>query len=249
MSDDPRTPARDERHHELAAAYLDGVATPEERAEVEASPELLALVATFRAQADGLRAVPAAPAAHREAAVAAALAEFAGAPVAPPLPANVVGLRRTRRLVTVAAGVAAAGVLGVVGIAALGSSSGRGDASSGERLEVSTLGTGQDAVVAVGSTGDAKAEGSGGIQTPIVGPASAAPEISTEAELRELAQRGTDTAFVAPSFELGCSLPGSSEVLTEITWRGTPALVLRDTVTGLITAIDAQCTVLASVEP
>ena len=31
--------------HELASAYLDGVASPTERAQVEASPELQALVA------------------------------------------------------------------------------------------------------------------------------------------------------------------------------------------------------------
>ena len=255
MSDDTRTPPRDERHHQLAAAYLDGVATPEEQAEVEASPELQALVATFRAQADALRAVAPAPDARREAALATALAEFTGAPaapVAPPLPTNVVAFRRNRRIVSIAAGVAAAGVLGVVGISALGSSSDRGAGTSAERLEASTLGTGQDVIAVAGDTSDAKSNGSaepGSIQTPIVGPATAAPEITTEAELRELAQQGTDTAFVAPSFELSCSLPTGSEVVTEITWQGTPALVLRDTVTGLITAIDAQCTVLASVEP
>lgn len=259
MSDETRTPPRDERHHEVAAAYLDGVATPAEQAEVAASEELQALVTAFRVQAEALRDVPGPDTARREQAMAAALAEFdlaAGAPVAPPLPTNVVALRRTRRLVTIAAGVAAAGVIGVVGITSLGSDKSTGDSSrTAENLEVATLGSGDTQAVASDNSSDAKTDGStfapssGGSLGPITGPAAAVPEIGDQAGLRELAQQGTATAFVAPSFEMSCPLPTGSDVVAEITWQGTPALVLRDTVTGLITAIDAQCTVLATVEP
>ena len=45
--------------HELASAYLDGVASPAERAEVEASPELQALVASFAAVRAHVADVPA----------------------------------------------------------------------------------------------------------------------------------------------------------------------------------------------
>ena len=50
----------------------------------------------------------------------------------------------------------------------------------------------------------------------------------------------------ATSFAFDCTLTANQVILLEISWRGTPAVAVRDTVTGVIQAIDAQCNVLAS---
>ena len=72
---------------ELASAYLDGEATADERARVEADPELLAEVARLRHIGDAVAATSPASPAHRDAAIAAALSVFdelrVGGPTAP----------------------------------------------------------------------------------------------------------------------------------------------------------------------
>ncbi|MGB8858768.1 MAG: hypothetical protein WCC60_05905 [Ilumatobacteraceae bacterium] len=125
--------------HELASAYLDGDVDAAEHARVESSPELQALVQSFRRVRDGLGDVPAAPVAARDAAFAAAFAEFDAAfatptsatPVAtrPPAPtvAPVIPLSSRRRWAGPLLSAAAAVVLlGVVGAAII---NGRGDDS------------------------------------------------------------------------------------------------------------------------
>ncbi len=119
--------------HELASAYLDGDVTEVERAQVEASPDLSALVATMRDVRSQLSDVPPASAAAREAALAAMLAEFdapsaiAGEPATPPAAAaaatapaagsNVVSLASRRRwparVMSAAAGLLVVGAVGV----------------------------------------------------------------------------------------------------------------------------------------
>lgn len=284
MSDETLSP-----DHELASAYVDGQASAPERAQVEASPELLALVQSYRTVRASMQAVPPAPAAARTAALSAALAEFDGlgattsgetvtplapvAPVAPPRP-NVVPFERRRRWNRVLAAAAAVAIVGVAGVALAGMFGASSDdsASSGTILsaDANTESLGSSKVGVAGIT-DATSDstGTGGTASitadPNVAPpatgdslrpvetigsidggASAVPEYDDPAALRALPE---PTTQVAPSFEFSCPLDGTQDVVLEITWRGTPALVVRDTVTRLITVLDAQCTVLATVQP
>jgi hypothetical protein len=48
---------------------------------------------------------------------------------------------------------------------------------------------------------------------------------------------------------LRCPLGTHQVFVAEIVWKTTPAVVVRDTVTGVIQAIDDQCTVLAEATP
>jgi hypothetical protein len=81
----------------------------------------------------------------------------------------------------------------------------------------------------------------------INGPVSAVPEVRTQDDLRTTV--AAVQAPVQPSFEFDCTLGSTQDIVAEITWKGTPAVVVRDTVTGVITALDAQCTALATVTP
>ena len=87
--------------------------------------------------------------------------------------------------------------------------------------------------------------GSVGTIGSIDGGGSSAPAYSDPATLRGLPE---PTAQVSPSFVLGCSLSSDQEILLEITWRGTPAVVVRDTVSGVITVLDPQCNTLVTVD-
>lgn len=116
---------------ELVTAYVDGEATPGERARVEAEPDLLAEVERQRVVRAQLHDVGAAASTAREHAIAAALAVFdgdvaggtgsAGASRAPDrtVPTNIVPLAQRRRLrwmqgLSAAAAVAAVAVAGAV---------------------------------------------------------------------------------------------------------------------------------------
>ena len=107
------------------SAILDGTATADERALVEASPELGGLVDELRTHRQAIVEVEV-PDAVRESAIAAALAAFdelhvAAAPLAAAAvaPANVVSLDRRRRMYRRVTGAAAAVIVVVVGVAAL----------------------------------------------------------------------------------------------------------------------------------
>ena len=118
--------------HELASAYLDDVASPAERAAVDASPELQSIVASFAVVRAKLADVHAVAETTREAAFAAAFAEFdAPATVAVAATAAVIPLsskrRWTRPLMSAAAAVL---LVGAIGIAASGSLSGNDSESS-----------------------------------------------------------------------------------------------------------------------
>lgn len=118
--------------HELASAYLDGVASAAERAQVEASLELQALVASFTDVQAQVAAVPNAAADTREAAFAAAFAEF-GAPALVPAAAHatIIPLSAKRRWARPMLSVAAAVLLvGAIGVAANGGLSGDDSESS-----------------------------------------------------------------------------------------------------------------------
>ena len=275
MSDETLSPDPEHDGALLAAAYLDGLATPEERVLVEASPQLMATVAEFRRIRDGLADVPPAPNGPRERAVAAALAEFdraaqvaaaAAAPVAPTT-SNVV-MMRSRRWSKVLAAAAGLAIVGVVGVAALGSfgSSDSDMSSSGAdpaeaRTAVDAAGdqplSSQEAMVSTagGESGGGATEttAAGGVEPNSVAtigainePGSPVPQLEQTSDLATVPE---PQAKVAPSFTFDCPLADTEEVLAEVTYQGTPAVVVRDTVTGVISAVDSQCTVLASVQP
>lgn len=284
MSDEPLSPDHEQASALLASAYVDGQATAQERAQVEASPELLALVQTYRTIRTSMRAVAPPSAQARDAALAAALATFdglgvedvvaatapertgvaAGAPVAPPRP-NVVSIERRRRWNQVLVAAAAVAIVGVAGVALAGMFSGsdQDSASTGSVLaadantesagssKVGVAGVEDGTVAAI--TSDPAAPPSSDISTQptetigsIDGGASPVPEYTEPAALRSLPE---PTSRVAPTFEFECPLESTQELVLEITWRGTPALVVRDTVTRLITVLDAQCTTLVTVQP
>lgn len=274
MSDETLSPDPEHDGALLAAAYLDGHATPEERAIVEASPQLMATVATFRRIRDGLADVPPAPVGPRERGIAAALAEFdrtaqvaaAAAPVAPA--ASNVTVMRSRRWSKVLAAAAGLAIVGVVGVAALGSfgSSDSDMSSSGAdpaeaRTAVDAAGdqplSSQEAMVSTaggeGGGGATETTAAGGVEPNSVAtigainePGSPVPQLEQTSDLATVPE---PQSKVAPSFTFDCPLADTEEVLAEVTYQGTPAVVVRDTVTGVISAVDSQCTVLASVEP
>lgn len=106
---------------DLASAYLDGTATTAERAQVEADPELVSLVARLREISAAVRDAPPPDDAIREQAIGAALS-VADAPDhgrTDALGATVVALRRPRsaRVLSYAAALLAVGVLGAVVVA------------------------------------------------------------------------------------------------------------------------------------
>jgi len=124
--------------HELASAYLDGVASPDERVLVEASPELMALVASFTSVRALLADVPPVAVATREGALVAAFAEF-DEPALTPAAADaaIIPLSATRRWARPVLSVAAAVLLvGAIGVAAKGGLSGD-DKSSSASMETS----------------------------------------------------------------------------------------------------------------
>ncbi len=257
--------------HELASAYLDGEATAHERAMVEASPELLALVASFRQVRDTLGQVPAAPVAQRDTAIAAALAEFDRPATVPAAPSNVVPFARRQRWSKVIGVAAAVMLMGVVGVAAVNSFKGSDDSQSS-----STAGDDQFTVAAGDAQKTASQDSSG---RPVVtigainAPAVAVPQFTDPSQLRamptpealpagtvaasapdSIASDGgvaadTTAAAATPMFSLECPLTEHQVVLGEIVWMDTPAVAVRDTVTGVTQALDHQCNVLISVEP
>lgn len=278
MSDETLSPDPEHDGALLAAAYLDGLATPDERARVEASPQLMAIVASFTRVRDGLTDVPSAPVGPRERGIAAALAEFdrlqaapaaapAAAAAAAPLAPNVVPMRSRRwgKVLTIAAGLA---LVGVVGVAALGSMGGSDQDSSSvadpaqARTAVDAVGdeplASQEALSTVavaggGSEGGTETTAAGQSQTNTVEtigainqPGSPVPQLDESSDLRALPE---PKLAVAPSFTFECPLSDTEEILAEVTYQGTPAVVVRDTVTGVISALDSQCTVLASLQP
>ncbi len=267
--------------HELASAYLDGVASPAERAQIEASPELLTLVASFAAVRIQLAEVPATAGDHRDAAIASALAEFDYPALAPTsTDSAIIPLRAKRRWARPVLSVAAAVLLaGAIGLAAKGGLSG-GDKSSSATLDSSAKVASADPANESRMTSDTMAAMAPSTIGSIGGSAQAALVIDTPEQLAALAVTTTadipgatagspdgtaaasdTTASVdtnPPSTPaeftsstrnaLGC-LTSQQEFLADIQYQGTFAIAARDTVSGMISAIADDCTVLATVGP
>jgi hypothetical protein len=134
---------------ELVSAYLDGDATPAERARVESDPVLLAQVERFRLVAAALREPVTPDPARKEQAIAAALGVLDGS-VAPfpaggrqlPPPAARPGGRRPNRWLTLAAAAAVAAVVAVAGVALTSGDDNNDTASSTTETEpTGTTGT------------------------------------------------------------------------------------------------------------
>lgn len=140
--------------HELASAHLDGATSADERAQVQASPELTALVDSFAALRTELADVPPVAATVRDASIAAALAHFdelradgAGATaVAASASAPVVQLDARRRwptwVMSAAAGLA---LLGAVGIGVLGSGGSDSESSATQAAKDADLSIAREA--------------------------------------------------------------------------------------------------------
>ena len=263
--------------HELASAYLDGVASPADRAQVEASPELLSLVASFAAVRARLADVPPVSSAARASAFAAAFAEFdvpdlslaaAGASVIPS------SSKRTwaRPLLSVAAALL---LVGVVGIAAKGSFSGNNSKSSSASQESNEKGAAPGAATEAKMTSDTMAAMAPPTIGYIGGSAQAPVVIENPEQLLALATAtlddtaattvgspattaaivaGANTVPPSTSAEFAPYARGALACLTaqqvfvaDIQYQGIFAIAVRDTVTGMISAIADDCTVLATV--
>ncbi len=265
--------------HQLASAYLDDDITSAERVRVEASPELVSLVESFRQIRAGLCDVPAPSATTREAAFAAALLEFDGLSspgdaasmgsdsAAPP----VVSLAERRRWPIAVLSVAAAVLLvGVVGIAAL---SGRDDdkrssaTDAASQQMASSAGEAADIpapMSTIGSITGAGAQVSMQIDTPeqllaLQAPSDVATDLSPEATAATEAAAADSTVTDQGDSKRAASNFSSSPAisclapqqifLADIQYRGVFGIAARDTVTGVTQAIADDCTVLVSVGP
>lgn len=247
--------------HELASAYLDGVASQAERALVEASPELLTLVAFFATVRARVADVPLAADATREAAFVAAFAEF-GEPALVPTPAGaeIIPLSAKRRWARPVLSVAAAVLLvGAVGVAAKGALSGDDSDSSSANMDSSAKVASPEAASESQMTTDTMAAMTPATIGYIGGSAEAALVIDTPEQLQALALTAMANADTLPPSTpteltssmgdaLGCLNP-QQEFLADIQYQGTFAIAAHDTVTGMISAIADDCTVLAVVGP
>lgn len=234
--------------YDLASAYLDNEVTPGERAHIESTPELLALVASLRHIAEAIALVPTAGHAVREAAIAAATGEFDTRNGN----GDVISLAGRRRWPTAVMSVAAAAVLlGVVGITVLRDSddkqSDTAAAATAPKLETSTAEDGvgaalpensgevlvaMDAAIAIDDPQDLLA-----LPYPPV-----APPADTTQGADEDAQRSYNVDALA-------CMTDDQLFLADIYFQGMLAIAVRDTVTGVTEAIDGNCTVLARVTP
>lgn len=263
MTDDALSPDL-----EAASAYLDGVDDTAQRARVDSSPELLALVSSLRGIAATVASPASASADHRDAAVAAALAEFDRlqrvAPHVVPIPSRL----RWSRVLTAAA---AALIIGAAAIAAI--NNGHNDASSTSPGEKAAGGAtqppAQSAVAASSTIGAIDSAANAlpvlntpadlrGLQSPLPPTAGTTFGVGTDSVAGDYtgAAKGGGTAG-APgvasagqnAFAFNCPLGAGKVLVGEILWQGTPAAAVRDTVSGVTQAIDPQCNVLASVNP
>ncbi len=273
MNDDDLDPL-----HQLASAYLDDEITLADRVRVEASPELVGLVESFRQIRAGLGDVPAPPATTREAAFAAALLEFdrmslgaaasmgSGSAAAP-----MVSLAERRRWPIAVLSVAAALLLaGVVGIVAL---DGRGDdksSSATDAFDQQMAPSDAEAAEAADSATPMSTIGSitgGGAQVSMVidtpeqllalqPPSNVAFDQSPQATAAAtgdstVADEG-ESKRAASTFSsspaISC-LAAQQMFLADIRYRGVLGIAARDTGTGVTQAIAEDCTVLVSVGP
>ncbi|HNJ96497.1 MAG TPA: hypothetical protein PLV13_00105 [Ilumatobacteraceae bacterium] len=197
--------------------------------------------------------VPRAPAAVKDAAIAAALALYdtqVTGTEAPHQAAAVVSLDSRRRwptrVLTAAAAVAAVGVIGVTALRGNDKASDSNSASADEYAVV----MGATATTAATAGGAAPtADSFIAVATPIIA-------VNSPEQLRDLVAAKVAPEVAADANEardsgspaLAC-LTSDQQYIADITYAGTPAIAARDTVTGVIQAIDEQCNVLAEVKP
>jgi negative regulator of sigma E activity len=262
-------------HAELASAYVDGAVDDAQRAQVETSPDLMALAASFQLVRAVLADVAPSPVEAREQAVSAALAAFdapstatsSAIPVAPPT--NVISLERHRRyrgVLSAAAAVLAVGVLGLVAVNGLRGSDSKSSSGTvvtadspiaptaggkqGPDATIGSIGGPADARVAVDTPAQllSVADQYAPVDTSSTGAAVVTTELGgTTASSTASGTAGAESANGRPA--IACSLSRSQIVLAEITFRGVAAYAVRDTVTGTISAIDLTCHVLAEASP
>ena len=259
-------PERATPEQALASTYLDGDVTAVERAQVDASPELLALVASMRDNAAMIAKVAAPSAATREAGVAAALAEFdargAESNLAILLP---VSLASRRRWPTTVLTAAAAAVL--VGVAAVSVLRNTNDSKSESASHVTDNETTKRADPGDPAGGALPATAGDEIVLESVASALAINDPQDLLTLTPPAPPIADTSPVADTTAgAGESTPSPQRIdsynvdaiacmsdtqvfLADISYRGMLAIAVRDTVTGVTEAIDGNCTVLARVKP
>ncbi len=194
--------------------------------------------------------VPSVPAAVKDAAIAAALAVYDAEIVGDGRGAAVVSLDSRRRwptrLLTAAAAVAAVGVIGVTVL--------QGNKSNDKNS--STAGQYSDVMSASSATTTPAVGGASPSADSVLLVASPMIAVNSPEQLRDLvaakvapeaaADVTIEREMVSPA--MGC-LTEQQQFITEISYAGTPAIAVRDTVTGVIQAIDEQCIVLAEVKP
>ena len=214
-------PANDElnsQQHELASAYLDGVATSAERVQVESSAELLALVESFATIRTNLADTATATSDARSAAFAAAFAEFdatltndqalTDAPTAAIIP-----LSHRRRwaspLMSVAAALLLVGIVGVAVKTFSGQDSKSSSASVDSNAKIEAADAATSAQAAADSTAPSVTIGS------IGGGAQAALIIETPQQLLAL-----DNTAAADTYAPGVGAPESTAAASETTAAG-----------------------------
>jgi len=198
--------------------------------------------------------VPPASAEARSAAIARALDEFDRLHLAP----NVIAFPQRKKWLRGIAAAAAVLLIGVVGVGALRGTS-QNDSSAGEAqiaasaplADMSSTKTGADvssatAMVVTPAPASTIAE--------ISGAAEAVPQVASPDQLRSVAWSITDQSAVPSatariSFAFDCPLAEHQVVEREIVYQGTPAVLVRDTVSGVMQALDAKCNVLATSQP
>jgi len=264
MSDPP-----DDQRDELASAYLDGEATPTERAQVEADPALVRRVAELGVVRAALGAPgPSAGAETRDRAITAALA------AATPPATTVTPIDRPRSsrraFAVLGAAAAAVAVIAAVAVVATRSSNSGNSTSAGvsttARAAGSTATFGPETQSAGAATSAAP---TGGVSSTTVAASAAGRDASAAAgttsappylgvadddsDLRALLGATSASAVSAPPAPASpatptansCTVPGATLVGT-VTWQGTQALVF--VANGLATVIQlSDCRPIATV--
>ncbi len=264
---------------EMASAYLDGELDAADRATAAADPDTMALVDSFAQISTALGEIGPVDGSTRTAAMAAALAEFdaihgapAATPAGAPASASVTSLQSRRlrryRLIT---GAAAAAVAVVVGVAALNASR-DADESLSSATEIPAAADAAAELPTEKSTDTAAVEQTTAAAGAVFADSATAvpPEIGDKAALAQyasdldaarsslpaLSSTTASPPVAAPELSAAAAialpdcLVANQIVLGPITFQGTPAFAIRDSVDGTVQAIDAvDCRVLESVDP
>jgi hypothetical protein len=168
---------------ELASAYIDGDVDAVQRAEVEASSQLMAIVAALQQVRARVVNVPPVTATSRDLAITRALAEFdamrAETATSTTAPSNVVPIGSRTRWTRVLSAAAAVVIVGVVGIVAVNGLHGTKSRSSGA-APAGGLSTSSGSTGTVGGSDKAAPEATIG---SIGAPASARIEVDSPAQL------------------------------------------------------------------